>query len=106
MTEGLLYFCSAHSPDRGVFYRKQLTLKHPSSACEVKVISQLFIPLCTCFSLPFAVLVDPSISVSAAVTGWSPQRFGESNHYRTMADAVQPGTQSHNRHAAGTKSGG
>ncbi|XP_075891236.1 ATPase PAAT isoform X2 [Nelusetta ayraudi] len=27
------------SPDGGVFYRKQLTLKHPSSACEVKLLS-------------------------------------------------------------------
>lgn len=46
--------CSSHSPDGGVFYRKQLTLKHPSSACEVKVISRSpCLPACLCLCLSF-----------------------------------------------------
>lgn len=40
LPDGMAPLCSANSQDGGVFYRKQLTLKHPSSACEVKVISR------------------------------------------------------------------
>lgn len=33
----MLKQCLVHSEDRGPFYRKQLILEHPSSACDVKV---------------------------------------------------------------------
>lgn len=33
----MLKQCLVYSEDRGPFYRKQLILEHPSSACDVKV---------------------------------------------------------------------
>lgn len=54
LPDGTSPHCSANSQDEGVFYRKQLTLQHPSSACEVKVISRSpCLPVCVFALFPF-----------------------------------------------------
>lgn len=95
--------CFANSQDGGVFYRKQLTLKNPSSACEVKVISR---SACLCVLFPLSSsAADPSAVVPAALSGWTPHRFAVPSGRRDVAGTLQPGVWRHNRHAAGAESG-
>lgn len=70
LPDGMSPHCSANSQDGGVFYRKQLTLKHPSSACEVKVISRSpCLPACVYALFPFLPLTPPSPSQLLSLGG-------------------------------------